>query len=69
MKSGNYLRPLLKDLSLMTYTYANLLIFDDVENQNKYQGDPTHNTFINQHQDKRDKVQVFEFDTSCLLSQ
>ena len=70
VKSGNYGPPastLKRSAIEDSYSYANLLIFDDVENQNKYQDDPTHNTFINQHQDKWDKVQVFDFDT--LLSQ
>ncbi len=52
-----------------SYSYANLLVFDGVEDQDKYQDDPVHNAFVDKHQDKWGNVQVFDFDTneSCYL--
>jgi hypothetical protein len=68
VKDGNYGSPaatLKRSVIEDSYSYANLLVFDDVEDQDKYQDDPVHVAFVERHQDKWDRVQVFDFDTSC----
>lgn len=72
VKSGGFGSPaatLKRSVVESSYCYANLLVFEGVEDQDKYQDDPVHNAFVEKHEDKWDSVQVFDFDTnkSCYL--
>lgn len=49
-----------------TYAYHLMLVFDNLEDQNAYQGDPTHLKFVKNCEQLWKKVQVYDSDASLL---
>ncbi len=49
-----------------TYSYHLMLVFDNLEDQNAYQVDPTHKKFVENCENLWKKVQVYDSDASLM---